>query len=537
MRFRRMRASAALASALVLGAGSVLPAQAAAPTAVDDPGGGPGISGSALFADPLSTTLAAAQGLQGQARSDAQLLASIPSATWLAGGTPQEARAKADRVVTAAAKSGTVPVLVAYNLPFRDCALYSAGGAADTKAYNAWIDGVAAGIGNRRAIVLIEPDGLGVIPFHTTLDGSLDSCRPEGADPERASDARFEQLNHAVDALSALPSVATYLDGTNAAWLNVGEISSRLVRAGVGRTTGFFLNVSNYLYTKNSNAYGTWVSSCIAYATQVAPGRFKDCGDQFWNGGPANDWQGVAMSQYGEWSAGAADPALDTAGVDSRYAAQLGGVKPTARFIVDTSRNGIGPWQYPVGVYPQHEDWCNPPGRGAGQRPTTSTGVDLADAYLWVKVPGESDGQCYRGTAGPLDPARGIQDPPAGQWFPEQARELVANAVPALAPLTCEVTVTSTGHGASFSQALRLRNLGTTAAAPWALSWTFGGDQKVKAVPGATFVQRGAEVSVSARGPATSLAPGAETSLVVRGVGAADAPWQFRLNGAVCATR
>ena len=99
------------------------------------------------------------------------------------------------------------------------------------------------------------------------------------------------------------------------------------------------------------------------------------------------------------------------------------------------------------------------------------------------------------------------------------------------------MTVTSTGHGASFSQALRLRNLGTAAAAPWALSWTFGGDQKVKAVPGATFVQRGAEVSVSARGRATSLAPGAETSLVVRGVGAADAPWQFRLNGAACATR
>lgn len=535
MSFRKLRASAVLASALLLGMGPGLPAQAAAP--VNDPGGGPGLNGSPLFADPLSTTLAAAQGLHGQARSDAQLLASIPSATWLAGGTPQEVRAKADRVVTAAAKSGAVPVLVAYNLPYRDCSLYSAGGAADTRAYNAWIDGVAAGIGNRRAIVLIEPDGLGVIPFHTTLDGVLDSCRPEGADPGQASDARFAQLNHAVDVLSALPSVATYLDGTNAAWLNVGEISSRLVRAGVGRTTGFFLNVSNYLYTKNSNAYGTWVSSCIAYATQVAPGGFKDCGDQFWNGGPANGWQGVAMSQYGEWSPGAEDPALDTAGVDSRYAAQLGGVKPTAHFIVDTSRNGIGPWQYPVGVYPQHEDWCNPPGRGAGQRPTTSTGVALADGYLWVKVPGESDGQCYRGTAGPLDPARGIQDPPAGQWFPEQARELIANAVPALAPLTCEVTVTSSGHGASFSQALRIRNLGTDTAAPWVLSWTYGGEQKVKAVPGARFVQRDAEVSVRARGRDVSLAPGAETSIVVRGIGAADAPWQFRLNGAACATR
>ena len=62
----------------------------------------------------------------------------------------------------------------------------------------------------------------------------------------------------------------------------------------------------------------------------------------------------------------------------------------------------------------------------------TDTGNDLVDAYLWIKVPGESDGQCVRGTAGPTDPVRGIVDPPAGAWFPEMAAELIANAVPAL---------------------------------------------------------------------------------------------------------
>ena len=50
------------------------------------------------------------------------------------------------------------------------------------------------------------------------------------------------------------------------------------------------------------------------------------------------------MSQYGEWSAGnAADPTLNTAGVDSRYASILGGIEPTTHFVIDTSRNGLGP--------------------------------------------------------------------------------------------------------------------------------------------------------------------------------------------------
>ncbi|MBK5249795.1 MAG: glycoside hydrolase family 6 protein [Actinomycetales bacterium] len=32
----------------------------------------------------------------------------------------------------------------------------------------------------------------------------------------------------------------------------------------------------------------------------------------------------------------------------------------------------------------------------------------MIDAYLWIKVPGESDGQCYRGAGGPCDPERGM---------------------------------------------------------------------------------------------------------------------------------
>ncbi len=66
-----------------------------------------------------------------------------------------------------------------------------------------------------------------------------------------------------------------------------------------------------------------------------------------------------------------------------------------------------------------------------GPRPTLD-GDALVDAHLWIKVPGESDGKCYRGTSGPLDPARGIEDPAAGGWFAQQARELIVQAVPTI---------------------------------------------------------------------------------------------------------
>lgn len=106
--------------------------------------------------------------------------------------------------------------------------------------------------------------------------------------------------------------------------------------------------------------------------------------------------------------------------------------QPTTHFVIDTSRNGQGPWVAPAGVYPDAENWCNPPGRGLGVRPTTDTGNALVDALLWIKIPGESDGQCFRGLGGPEDPERGMVDPAAGQWFPEQARELIEMAEPAL---------------------------------------------------------------------------------------------------------
>ena len=74
-------------------------------------------------------------------------------------------------------------------------------------------------------------------------------------------------------------------------------------------------------------------------------------------------------------------------------------------FVIDTSRNGNGP---------ADNEWCNPSGRALGEIPTCETSHNRCDAYLWVKIPGESDGKCNGG-------------PKAGMFWGEQAEELVKN--------------------------------------------------------------------------------------------------------------
>jgi endoglucanase len=78
----------------------------------------------------------------------------------------------------------------------------------------------------------------------------------------------------------------------------------------------------------------------------------------------------------------------------------LGG---STHFVIDTSRNGAG--------YAPKYDWCNPPGRKIGNPPTIETGEPLVDAFLWLKRPGESDGECNGG-------------PKAGAFWDENAIEL-----------------------------------------------------------------------------------------------------------------
>lgn len=86
--------------------------------------------------------------------------------------------------------------------------------------------------------------------------------------------------------------------------------------------------------------------------------------------------------------------------------ARLGG-KP---YVIDTGRNGLGP--------PDDDCICNPPGRGLGFNPQWDpdrASYPRLDAYLWVKRPGESDGNEEGCNGGP----------PHGQWWDDYAVGLV----------------------------------------------------------------------------------------------------------------
>jgi endoglucanase len=346
-----------------------------------------------------------------------------PQAVWFTKGTPESVEQNVKKTVERALGQGAVPVLVAYNIPFRDCAQFSAGGATNLADYKAWIDGFAAGIGNNQAVVILEPDGLGIIPFYTTFYSGMEWCQPKDSAgnplPEADPAHRFEALNYAVDALEAKPNTSVYLDGTHARWLGPTEAANRLILAGVQRAEGFYTNISNYQSTETSLIHGRWVSACIEWATNPASWAF---GHPEWcPSGQYDPTLGYKVNY---------DPAY-VATVDAAFTAT--GVSATTHFVIDTSRNGQGFWT-PTASYPDSQDWCNPPDRGVGLRPTANTGVPLADAYLWVKIPGESDGQCTRGlgSTGTVDPEWDIVDPAAGAWFPEMALELVHNANPPL---------------------------------------------------------------------------------------------------------
>ncbi len=167
--------------------------------------------------------------------------------------------------------------------------------------------------------------------------------------PEEKQKGRYRLLGDAVDALTASGSIDLYLDAGNCAWMKPEKMAARLKQANVKKARGFALNISSYQWTDATLAYGR----------------------------------------------------------------RLSGLVGGKHFVIDTSRNGNGP--FAPGKSKHQLAWCNPPGRAVGRLPTAETGDPLCDAFLWVKPPGESDGE-YRGA------------PPAGHWYPENALELMRNA-------------------------------------------------------------------------------------------------------------
>ena len=175
-------------------------------------------------------------------------IASQPAARWF-GDWSGDISSAVSRYVVAAAAVRRTPILVAYNIPLRDCGQYSKGGATSVDAYRQWISAFAAGVGASRVVVVAEPDALAQM-----------DCLPAQAQSERLDLLRYAAAQFKVQA----PNALVYLDIGHSGWLATPVAVSRLTAAGVADVRGFSLNVSNFRTTADSTSYGLSIVALLA---------------------------------------------------------------------------------------------------------------------------------------------------------------------------------------------------------------------------------------------------------------------------------
>lgn len=166
--------------------------------------------------------------------------------------------------------------------------------------------------------------------------------------------ARIAMLRYAISTLAADPQTWVYIHAGSSRLLPENFVNT-LVDVGVGSGRGLAINISGYGSTEDEMQYGDELVSELAE-------------------------RGV----------------------------------PGMHYVIDTSRNGLG--RAPDDSADAAHSFCNQRGRALGQRPTPITGNDLADALLWIKRPGESDGDCFPG------------DPKSG-WYQSYALDLVRRSL------------------------------------------------------------------------------------------------------------
>ncbi|MEJ8278245.1 glycoside hydrolase family 6 protein [Pseudonocardia spirodelae] len=238
--------SGALAAAVVLvscGSG-VAPPGAAPATAPPSPTG--------YFVDPTSAAAAQVAQWRAEGRDDdaAQIekIAAQPFPHWVTGDVAA-AQADTKDYVDRARAAGATPLLVAYNVPHRDCGSFSGGGAPDGGYYRNWVTEIVRGLGGGPATVVLEPDA---VPHE--LSGCVDGA---------LRDERYQLLSDAVTALKGA-GATVYVDAGNPGFISdVGALADALGRSGVGRADGFALNVANFYPTPEVVAFGERISDVL----------------------------------------------------------------------------------------------------------------------------------------------------------------------------------------------------------------------------------------------------------------------------------
>jgi cellulose 1,4-beta-cellobiosidase len=421
-------------------------------------------TGSSWYVNPSYTAEVAtsAAGASGTLAAQMTLVGKQPTGVWMDhigaiyGGLQNNSLMSLQAHLQAALSqaSGSTPILVplvVYDLPNRDCAALASNGEL-TVSNNGLQDYEQDYINpitqiltdyehtNIRVIAVVEPDSL------PNLVTNLSDANCAQAN---SSGAYVSGVQYALNKLHAIPNVYNYVDIAHSAWLgwpsNLGPAVSLYksvasgTTAGVNSIDGFISNTANYTPTVEP----------FLTPTQSVGGQPVDS---------ANFYQ--------------FDPFIDELGYDKQMYSSLvsAGFPATIGMLIDTSRNGWGGPNRPTAAStstdlttfvnaskiderPFRGDWCNQNNAGIGAFPQANPMSSFSNlySYVWIKPPGESDGDYPTATHAHGDPhcdPSGTNtdgngntystgsipgfDIPAGQWFPAQFQLLVQNAFPAI---------------------------------------------------------------------------------------------------------
>ncbi|WP_436520992.1 glycoside hydrolase family 6 protein [Actinoplanes sp. HUAS TT8] len=359
-------------------------------------------------------------------------IASQPASRWFANFNLSTIGSEVSSYVGAANAANQIPVLTAYAIPNRDCGGASAGGAPDLGQYQNWINAVAANLGNRTAIVILEPDSL-----------ALQTCLSAGE-----ITARDQALATATRTLKAAnPNAKVYLDAGHSAWNSASEQAGRLAAAGVANADGFYTNVSNFNGTSAEVNFGKAVISALNGRGISGKHLVVDTSR---NGGASGDWCG-----------------------DDNTDRRIGTYPTTATNDGD------------VDAYL----WVKPPGEADGCK--YAAGSFQPDLAYSLASTAPNPPVTSSPTA---SPSSSSASPSPSSPAPSSPSASPSGSVPAGAGCTAVLTVASTWQGGY--QATVKVTAGSMVTRGWAVSWTLGNGQSISQVWNGTLTVSGSAVTV-----------------------------------------
>lgn len=220
---------------------ATLPAsESAGPIVPDDSvtGGLPG------FFDPGSNADEALRLLRKDGEDDkadlVQMIADQPIGIWL-GNWTADPTLQVKAVSINAVKASQIPIFIVYNIPGRDCGLYSAGGLPEDR-YLEWIQKLADGVQPDSVVwFILEPDAL----------PQLGACDGQGD--------RAHLLSEAARILDEAGG-RVFIDAGHSSWQPVETMAERIALIGTEHLSGFSTNTSNYQRMEDEEAWGMKLS-------------------------------------------------------------------------------------------------------------------------------------------------------------------------------------------------------------------------------------------------------------------------------------